>query len=218
EARHMLLYPLFVTSWCLWDAMQAADWFGAKRVLVLSASSKTAIGLADALKRDPNAPQVTGMTSAGNVDFVTGLGLYDEVVTYDAADDLEIVDTVIVDMSGNAALMGRLHNRLGDAMRQTLDVGLTHWEAERRDPGIIRDRSKFFFAPAHIAGRIKEWGPQKFNETTQTFLTGSIADSARWMSLKTLDGLEALAEIHPAACAGTLDASEGLVVEVTQQA
>ncbi|MGB0507634.1 MAG: DUF2855 family protein, partial [Pikeienuella sp.] len=40
-----LLWPLFITSFCLWDSMKDNDWYGAKRVIVLSASSKTSIGL-----------------------------------------------------------------------------------------------------------------------------------------------------------------------------
>ena len=213
EARHMLLYPLLVTSWCLHDAMRSEDWHGAERVVIASASSKTAIGTAFALARDEGAPPVTGLTSARNVAFVRDLGLYDEVLAYGDLDALDRqVPTAIVDMSGDAAMLGRLHTHLGDAMRQTLDVGLTHWEAPRRDGGRIRERSRFFFAPAHIAGRIKEWDMDTFTERTEAFIAAAIADSARWMRLQPVDGLEALGNEHARIARGEGDASVGLVV------
>ena len=58
-----LLFPLYLTSFCLWDSLQEQSWFGAKQVLVLSASSKTSIGLGYALQRDTEAPKSVGMTS-----------------------------------------------------------------------------------------------------------------------------------------------------------
>ncbi len=215
ENRHMLLFPLYVTSWCLWDALSKDGWFGASRIVIASASSKTAIGLAFALSQDENAPDVVGLTSPSNTDFVEGLGLYDTVLTYD---DLEILDpsvlTAIVDMSGNATTIGRLHTHLGDAMRQTLDVGLTHWEAPRRDDARIRDRSTFFFAPAHIAARSKEWGADEFARRTNTFMQAATEDSKRWMAVETLSGLDALADLHPKMARGESDPAKGFVIDV----
>ena len=46
EDRHALLRGLFITGWLAEDYFADNDWFGARRVLVLSASSKTAIGFA----------------------------------------------------------------------------------------------------------------------------------------------------------------------------
>ncbi len=215
ENRHMLLFPLYVTSWCLWDALAKENWFGAERVVIASASSKTAIGLAFALSQDDDAPQIIGLTSPSNTGFVEGLGLYDTVLTYD---DLETLDptmaTAIVDMSGNATTIGRLHSHLGDAMRQTLDVGLTHWEAPRRDDARIRDRSTFFFAPAHIAARSKEWGADEFARRTNTFMAAATEDSKRWMEIETLSGLEALADLHPKMARGESDPAKGFVIDV----
>ena len=215
ENRHMLLFPLYITSWCLWDALVKDDWFGAKRIAIASASSKTAIGLAFALSQDENAPEVVGLTSPANTGFVEGLHLHDTVLTYD---DLETLDpsvpTAIVDMSGNATTIGRLHTHLGDAMRQTLDVGLTHWEAPRRDDARIRDRSTFFFAPAHIAARSKEWGADEFARRTNAFMMAATEDSKRWMEVDILSGLDALADLHPKMARGGSDPANGFVIAV----
>ncbi|MEO1399462.1 MAG: DUF2855 family protein, partial [Pseudomonadota bacterium] len=165
ENHHMLLYPLYITSYALWDLLKENDWYGAERIILTSASSKTSIGLAYALKTDDAAPPVAGLTSASNVAFVESLGLYDTVLSYD---DLGSVDisrpTAVVDMAGNGALLGRLHSHLGDQMAQTLQVGLTHWDGERKDDAVIKERSTFFFAPSQIQKRMKEWGPAGFQQ------------------------------------------------------
>ena len=212
EARHMLLWPLYVTSWCLADALERDRRFGAERIVVASASSKTAIGLAFALSRQKERVPVTGLTSRRNVAFVEGLGLYDTVLAYDDLGTLDGTPTAIVDMSGDAAMLGRLHRHLGDAMRRTLDVGLTHWEAPRRAEGRNRERSTFFFAPAHIQERIRQWGPQTFAERTGAFMREATEDSRRWLELEEVFGLEALAKLHVAIAQGTSDAAKGFVV------
>ena len=62
---------------------------------------------------------------------------------------LKSVPSAIVDMSGNADLLGALHQQLGENMRHTLSVGLTHHESERRSKVVIKDRTEFFFAFAN---------------------------------------------------------------------
>ena len=46
DDERMLLMPLFVTSYCLYDFLVDNEYFGAEQIIVSSASSKTAIGLA----------------------------------------------------------------------------------------------------------------------------------------------------------------------------
>ncbi|WP_249166547.1 DUF2855 family protein [Bradyrhizobium sp. JYMT SZCCT0428] len=78
-----LLRPLFMLSFLVDDFLAENDFYGARRVMLSSASSKTAYGLAHLLHRRDGI-KVIGLTSAPNVAFVKSLGCYDEVVTYDA--------------------------------------------------------------------------------------------------------------------------------------
>lgn len=215
ENHHMLLYPLYITSYALWDLLKENDWYGARQIILTSASSKTSIGLAYALKTDKEGPPVVGLTSAANVAFVRSLGLYDTVLSYD---DLASVDasraTAIVDMAGNGALLGRLHSHLGERMAHTLQVGLTHWDGERRDSAVIKERSTFFFAPSQIQKRIKEWGPAGFQKNSQAFLDRAIAHTVDWLTLKEVSGLVELGSAYDAVCAGTAAPDEGLIVRV----
>ena len=77
DDRRALLGPLHMTSFCIWDALQEANWHGASQAIIVSASSKTSIGLAYALSKDSEAPTVIGLTSSRNKAFVEGVGYYD---------------------------------------------------------------------------------------------------------------------------------------------
>ena len=61
DKERMLLRPLFITGFCLWDALQQNDWYSARQVVIVSASSKTSIGLAYALRDDASSPPVIGI-------------------------------------------------------------------------------------------------------------------------------------------------------------
>ncbi|HBK92761.1 MAG TPA: DUF2855 domain-containing protein, partial [Parvularcula sp.] len=188
-----LLFPLYATSFCLYDFLADNNWFGAAQAIIVSASSKTAIGLAAALKQDPSAPPAVGLTSARNQAMVEGLGLYAAVATYD---DLKAIDAaapaVIIDMSGNGKVLSDLHARLGDNMRYCSNVGVTHYEDNQMGPGFIRERSAMFFAPAHIQKRAKEWGPGVFDKKAFAFWREAAQESRRWLKIERAKGPAAM--------------------------
>ena len=156
-----------------------------------------------------------GLTSAGNREFVEGLRIYSSVVCYDEiASKVEKQPTAIVDMAGNADLLGELHMHLGEHMMRTLSVGLTHWEAERRSSNVIKDRTEFFFAPSRIQHRMKDWGAAEFNAKSAAFVMDAGNKSSQWLNLKTLDGLEGLASVYDAVLEGKADPRDGLLIEM----
>lgn len=209
----MLLFPLFITSWALWDSLAEASWHGAEQLVIVSASSKTAIGLAQALSGDSTSPPTLGITSAGNRGFVEGLGCYDTVASYDEIEDaVEDRRTVIVDMSGSGAVLGRLHRLLGDSMIRSVNVGLTHWDDAGGGSDLIRERSEMFFAPGVIQARLKQWGPAEFARRTEEFLAEQIEVSQLWLRLDAPVGLEALPELYAAVRSGSVAPDRGIVI------
>ncbi len=90
EGLQAVLRPLFTTSFLIDDFLADSGFFGARQLLLSSASSKTAYGTAFCLAQrrgTPGTPAVVGLTSAGNLDFTRSLGCYDDVCAYgDAAD------------------------------------------------------------------------------------------------------------------------------------
>lgn len=212
DNERMLLWPLYVTAFCLWDSLVMHDWYGAQQIVVLSASSKTSIGLAYALSDDAQSPVTVGLTSTRHCSIVEGLSLYDAVATYD---DVRAIDTslptVIVDMSGNTQVLGALHQGLGDQLRKCINVGITHWEDTAAHPDINAERSEMFFAPAHIASRAKEWGAEVFDGKSTDFVRQAIERSRHWLTLKESSGLPSLLDQYPAICSGQTAPNEGLI-------
>lgn len=74
EAERMIFGPLFRTGFLIEYAMRGEGWFGAEQLVVTSASSKTAMGLASVARQ--NSPDVkrVGLTSRGNTGFVEAAG------------------------------------------------------------------------------------------------------------------------------------------------
>ncbi|MES0872738.1 DUF2855 family protein [Sinimarinibacterium thermocellulolyticum] len=161
EDERCLLFPLFATSFILYDYLIANDFFGAQQVLIGSASSKTGFGLAHLLHHDIAVKQrVVGLTSPSNVAFVKGLDVCDEVVTYG---DIATLDasktTAFIDMAGSGEVIRAVHEHFCDNIRHSAIVGATHWDAARHEGTVPGARPTMFFAPSHIARREKEWGP-----------------------------------------------------------
>lgn len=210
----MLLFPLHITAWALWEQLRGEGWYGAEQVVIVSASSKTALGVAHALRLDETSPRVVGITSARNRAFVESLGLYDEVIEYDVVEaTLAHRPSVVVDMSGNGAVLGGLHRHLGDDMRHSLNVGLTHWE----DSGgggsdLIRERSEMFFAPSVITARHQEWGAQEYARRTGEFLTGALEAGRDWLQIEHSEGLDTLDALYSSVRDGSAAPDRGFVI------
>ena len=171
ENERSLFFPLFATSWILYDYLIDNDFFGAQQVVIGSVSSKTGFGLACMLHGDKTVSQrVVGLTSPRNVDFVKSLGCCDEVVTYDNITAIDPdLQTAFVDMSGSLEVLASVHRHIGENVVESRKVGATHWEesgvlsseADLSAPALTLPgvKPRFFFAPKHFDKREKEWGP-----------------------------------------------------------
>jgi hypothetical protein len=69
-----LLRPLFMLSFLVDDFLDENDFFGARRVLLSSASSKTAFGLAHLLHTQRKGVRVIGLTSAASITRCVAIG------------------------------------------------------------------------------------------------------------------------------------------------
>jgi hypothetical protein len=158
EDQQMLLRPLFFTSWLIEDFLREAEMFGAATVVLSSASSKTSSGLAFLLSRGGGA-DVVGLTSARSCDYVRGLGVYDEVLSYDELDALPAGSAVYVDMAGDSAVREAVHSHFADELAHSAVVGATHHESLGAVPDSLPGPSPtFFFAPDRVVKRSSEWG------------------------------------------------------------
>ena len=203
ENLQMLLWPLYITSYCLWDLIEQSS-AKPEQVVVLSASSKTSLGLAHALKK--SGYHTIGITSSKNESFVSELNIYSEVLHYDGIEYLSSKQTIVVDMSGNAKVKNELKAKLGGALMRYVQVGLTHWQDAVED-----EDGEFFFAPAHIQARIAELGAQTFHTQSGAFIKEAMMWSASWLNVKEQSGIHTLADDFYAICKGDIPANVGLV-------
>jgi hypothetical protein len=155
-----LLFPLFTTSYLIADYLADNAQFGARQIIIGSASSKTGFATAHFLKAlMPGPEQVTGLTSPGNIAFAELLGMFDRVIGYGDVATLDpSVPTGYVDMSGDGAVLRAVHQHFGENLVVSIGVGATHWDAPRHREPLPGARPAFFFAPAQIAKRDAEWG------------------------------------------------------------
>ncbi|QYJ06278.1 DUF2855 family protein [Qipengyuania flava] len=217
EGERMIFGPLFKTGFLIEYFMRGENWFGAGQVIMTSASSKTAMGLAAVAKqRSPEVKRI-GLTSAGNVDFVKGTGLYDEVVAYDAVGSLDVVPTVTVDFAGNAGLLASLHKHFADDLKYSCLVGATHVEERGAGmgggDGLPGPTPTLFFAPDHAVALFKELGPEgagkQLAESWHYFLD-AVGDT---ITIERHQGIDAARTTYLDMLAGKLDPAVGIVVE-----
>jgi hypothetical protein len=159
EDYQPLLVPLYATSFLIDDFLTDNGLFGARAVVLSSASSKTAMGVAFLLKRARRC-EVIGLTSPGNVAFCEKLGCYDRVVPYDQIVSLDAkMPTVFVDMAGEGKVLHAIHHHLRDALKYSCIVGASHWEKRETQHALPGAKPVFFFAPNQIKKRAQDWGP-----------------------------------------------------------
>ena len=185
-----LLFPLHITAFCLCDALEEQAYEGASQVIIISASSKTGIGLAQGLADNADSPKIVGLTSRNNTNFLEGLGCYDEVISYDQLEKINNQDlSVMVDMSGNQEILSSIQDSLGNNMVKCLTVGMTHWNKggtveDALAEAELQDRTEFFFAPSHIQKRNSDWGVEGYNKRTSIFMSKRAEQSREWMQIK----------------------------------
>lgn len=212
DDHRALLRPLFGTSWLIDDFLEEAGDFGARSVILTSASSKTALGLAYRLARRGVA--VIGLTSPGNTAFLESLGTFSRVATYDDIEDLSLDGPVaIVDFAGNAGVIGRLHRRFAEAVVHSAIVGVTHWEASPEEASLPGAARALFFAPDQIRKRVGEWGAAEFDRRFTGNLAEFVANSP-WLKLETAQGPDGLAEAWAAVVGGKASPDTGLIVKL----
>ena len=190
KALQPVLRPLFTTSFLIDDFLADEAFFGAEQVLLLSASSKTALGTAYCLKQRGALP-VVGLTSEGNKDFVAGTEFYDGVFTYDSITDMNPdVKTVIVDMSGNMGVIRTLEEHFEENLTYICRVGISHWqEAAKAPPKRTATPTAFFFAPDRAKTRIADWGHAGFAAKLGTRWIPFLETAKDWLSIETQSGI-----------------------------
>ncbi len=221
EPQIMLFRGLFITGFALDDFLADNTFFGAQDVVIISASSKTGYSTAQVMKQNKReGVRIIGLTSAGNVGFVKGLGCYDQVVAYDDIGTLEKRPAVTVDMAGNPKVQVALRNHYADNLKYYCQVGGTHWEAsggdfaQGGDDGLPGAAPEIFFAPGVIGKRIQEWGAAGFQARVNESWTQFLPAAKDWVRIEQFNGPQAVEKLYHEMLDGQVRPDQGPILSL----
>jgi hypothetical protein len=186
----VVLRPLFWLSFTLDNYLAEHDGL-TPSVVITSASSKAAIGLAHLLRRR-GVPTV-GLTSPRHAGFVKETSEYGAVAGYDQLGALAALTgsrTTLIDIAGNPALRQEIRDQLAGRLTSVLVAGGTHG-----DGGLAPGETGSFFAPQQIRDLSRRWGWQVLQQRFTAALDG-FAASATWLTVETAHGIGGLARVY----------------------
>ncbi len=221
EGEIAVLRPLFATAWLIADFMRQENDFGAATMLLSSASSKTAYATAFCLKQRPGVSCIVGATSPSRRAFASSLGLYDDVIDYDALASLSSAEpTLYIDFAGDAAFRRTVHTHWRDRLTYSCSVGGTHHAALGSGGGLPGPKPQLFFAPAQLHKRSAP-PPQglgragllaQIDSAWTAFLVRATASATPWLTIESRRGAEAMRAAYLETLHGQVDASRGLML------
>ena len=220
EALQMLLRPLLLTSFLLDDFLQENDCFGAEQIILTSASSKTALGLAFMLQhqrasRGGKPQRIVALTSSGNVSFVAGLGYYDQTIAYDQLDQLDAsIPSVLIDFAGNGGLLADVHTHLGDNLTFSSLVGAAHWDQRKTEKNLPGAKPEVFFAPGYWAQRSKALGPAELMQRFASLWMPLTRSVGSWMEIRTAEGGDAIRQGYVDTLNGLIRPETGVIMKI----
>jgi len=216
EALRAILRPLIGTGFLIDGWLQDQARFGARQILVASASSKTAIGAAYFMSRRPQRDfEIIGLTSARNRAFCEGLGYYDRVLEYTEVGTLDAaVPSVFVDMAGDAAVTAAVHRQFASSLKHSCLVGLTHRTVSLAAPArdLPGPAPQLFFAPAQVELRQKQWGADGFATRVRDVQRDLYAAARAWLHISYARGREPIEAAYRAVLEGRIEPSQGLIL------
>ncbi|MEM7097601.1 MAG: DUF2855 family protein [Pseudomonadota bacterium] len=188
------LWALFMTGWMMAQELKSS----VDGVLLSSASSKTAISLAWALKQDDI--YTVGFTSAGNKAFVESLDIYSQVLTYDNVQVPESISrAAYVDFAGNAQVTSDMHVVLDHRLVDSILIGGTHRAPSAEPLPMPGPAPRFFFIPDVAEAAANKIGFENYHDDFAKHFSDFVTWAAAWIEVDYAGGADAV-EAGYAAC------------------
>ena len=214
EAEHILFFPLFFTSFLIDDFLADEAFFGADTIVISSASSKTAI-IAAYLLAKREGIEIVGLTSAGNIEFVKGLDIYDSVYLYDDVSKLRGDRAVYVDISGDSAVRTDIHTHYGDHLAHSAAVGMTHWTQMAQGASHLEGpRPVFFFAPDRIKKRGADWGTAQLDRNVAEAWAPFAEWASDWLRVERISSEDDIQRAYLELLDGKVDPAVGTIADL----
>lgn len=208
EAEQVLLRPVYGSGWWLGDYVHQGS---PKTVISSSASSKSALAMADLLKRRGGQTHI-GLTSAANADYVRESGLYDRIVTYDELASLKAdAPATYVDFMGSAQTRNAAARALGPVLTRSVLFGATDWQAAGAAAGRenIGPTPEFFFTPTYAMQRMQ--ADPSLGEQSARDMRAFYESSRRLITPRRVTGAEAILDAWRTLASGKTPPRDGIV-------
>ncbi|MGB3442470.1 MAG: DUF2855 family protein [Actinophytocola sp.] len=201
EDRRTLVRPIYPASFHAAELLAGKAGDDGLTVLVTSASSKVAIGIAHRLHGNPNVRTV-GFTSEHHREFVAGLGLYDAVAGYP---DLSVVTAdgpvACVDITGDNAVVSAIHGAFRDSLVHFALLGWTHGAQPPLD--LADPAPEVLFSPGFEQKAIEAEGEDAFFARYHAAENEFIDATESWLTVKNDGGPDAVAAVFASLVDGT---------------
>jgi hypothetical protein len=212
QDEQILLQPLFLLAFLLDEDLLERK---AGAVLLSSASSKTASAIAFLLAS--RGCHVIGLTSPRNEQFVRGLGVYDEVVTYEAVDALPSRSVAFIDVAGDEVVRQRVHEHFRDDLIFSGLVGATHLDpsAFAAPPALeYGPQPELVSANALLRQRVHATGQDRLDADLARAWARYVAWSAGWLTVRRAGGPDAVRAAFLDVLGGRVAPNEAHVVSM----
>jgi hypothetical protein len=218
QSLRLVLQPSLWLSFLLQDFLSARSYFDAGLVVISSASSKVALGLAFLLQR--GQVRTIGLTAAARVPELRELELFDQVVGYDAIGSLARGPAVFVDLTGNPAVLTAVHDHFGSQLGHSALAGTTHGSADPQAvaAGLAGPVPQLFFVPDYLLGRASELGMDVLAGRFDDALGEFARWSRGWLQVQHVTGTDAVLEAYQRTLAGGVPVSAALICSLVPAA
>jgi hypothetical protein len=203
---HLVLRPLFSLSFFLAHFLAEKGFLDARTVIVSSASSKAAMGLAFVLRRiGPGNLKIVGLTGPSKIEFLAACGYYDCVVDYASAGSAlgNCGPSLYIDISGDDGILETVHRTLRGDLRGSFRAGMAR---ARRKQGDYEDlpgpAPEFFFTPEHILSRRRNWGPDELRRRLSCEWRAFTGDIRNRVAFEHHEGRDAIQSVYGQVLAG----------------
>jgi hypothetical protein len=201
DDRRTLLRPIYPAAFHIADFLAGKAGDDGLTVLLTSAASKVAIGIAHRLRGNENV-RVVGLTSRHNTGFVAGLGLYDAVVGYDDLSSIAVDGPVAcVDLAGDAEVLTAVHGRFRGSLAHIALLGWTH--GAQPPPDLADPAPELFFTPAVEGMTISAEGEDAFFARYHAAENDFIDATESWLKVAEDSGPEAVVAVYRSLVDGT---------------
>lgn len=206
DALQGLFRPLYATSFLI-DCLMATR--PVDTLLLSSASSKTALGVAQAAL---GRQKVVGLTSPANRQFCLATGYFDQVYSYDDMGGIAGDAIAFIDFSGHGGVRHAVHSLLAGRLAESHIVGDTHWQVPNTAqlPGPV---PQLFFAPTVAQDRVAEWGAAEY-DTRLSVAWAGFAATLGWLQVDHVTGADAVAAAWARLVGGQIDPAVGIVASL----